>query len=180
MEHLQQDANSAKRCTLIFTLPRWGHLPTTVSLSVYPNTKITRLFSRFVLLTSIIIAIGGPSSKFDEFLAARSQFNSDNGVDFSTPTSCQSATYVRPLFAFYCTFFLRKQIINNAAFRHRRGDVSAARMIDLRNRSIALRERWYHRSTADDQSLHGDTVDGATVMGRVPALIQPVDTRVPY
>ena len=75
--------------------------------------------------------------------------------------------------------FLRKKIINNAAFRHRCGDVYAARLVDLRNRSIALRERWCHRTTADE-SLDGDTVDGATVMGRVPALIQPVDSRVPY
>ena len=86
--------------------------------------------------------IEGPSSKFDECLAVRSQFDSDHGVDFSTPTSCQSATFVRPLFAFYCTLSFRKKIRNNAAFRHRRGDVYAARLMVLRNRSIALRERW--------------------------------------
>ena len=41
------------------------------------------------------------SSKFDEFLAARSQFDSDHGFDFYVPTCFQSATYVRTLFAFY-------------------------------------------------------------------------------
>ena len=59
-------------------------------------------------LKHIYTTIGGQSSKFDEFLAARSQFDGDHGVDFSTPTSCQSATFVRPLFAFYCTLFFTK------------------------------------------------------------------------
>ena len=55
------------------------------------------------------------SSKFDEFLAGRSQFDGDHGVDFSAPTCCQSATFVRPLFEFYCPlFFYEKIIINNA------------------------------------------------------------------
>ena len=90
----------------------------------------------------IYTTIGEPSSKVDEFLAVRSQFDSDHGVDFSTATCCQSATFVRPLFALYCTLvFLRKIIINNAAFRHRRGDVYAARVKVLRNRYIALREQ---------------------------------------
>ena len=44
--------------------------------------------------------IGELSSKCDEFLAVRSQFDSDNGVNFSGPTYCQSTTFVRPLFAF--------------------------------------------------------------------------------
>ena len=83
--------------------------------------------------TSILGSIGGPSSKLDGFLAARPQFDSDHGVDFSTPTYCQSTTFVRPLFEFYCTFFLEKNH-NNAAFRHRHGDVFAARLKDLRNR----------------------------------------------
>ena len=86
------------------------------------------------LHTHIYTTIGGPSSKFDEFLAARSQFVIDHGVDFSSPTSCQSATFVRPLFAFYCTLFFTKKIIHNAAFRHRRSNVYAARLVDLRNR----------------------------------------------
>ena len=48
------------------------------------------------------------SSKFDEFLAVRSQFDSDHGVDFSAPTFCQSATFMQPLFAFYCPLFFTK------------------------------------------------------------------------
>ena len=77
--------------------------------------------------------VGGLSSKFDGFLAGLSQFDSDRGVDFSTPTCCQSATFVRPFFAFYCSLFFTGGGIN-AAFRHRRGDVYAARLMDLRNR----------------------------------------------
>ena len=42
------------------------------------------------------------SSKFDEFLAGRSQFDSDYLVDFYAHTCCQSATS-GPFFAFYCT-----------------------------------------------------------------------------
>ena len=40
------------------------------------------------------------SSQFDRFLAGRSNLDTNHGVNFSTPTSCQSATFVRPLFAF--------------------------------------------------------------------------------
>ena len=48
----------------------------------------------------IYTTIGVPSSKFDEFLAVQTQFDSDHGVDFSTLTSYQSVTFVQPLFAF--------------------------------------------------------------------------------
>ena len=48
---------------------------------------------------------------------------------------------MRPLFAFYCPLFFTKKKIKKLPFRHRR-DVYAARLMDLRNRSIALRERW--------------------------------------
>ena len=41
--------------------------------------------------------IGELSSKFEEFLALRSQFDSDHGVDFSAPTCCESATFVLAL-----------------------------------------------------------------------------------
>ena len=95
----------------------------------------------------IYTTVGGLLSKFAEFLAARSQFDSDHGVDFSAPTFCQSVIFVRPLFAFYFPLFLRKNN-NNAEFPHRR-DVYAARLMGLRNRSTALRERWCHRSTTD-------------------------------
>ena len=43
----------------------------------------------------------------------------------------------------------------------------------------SFRVRCRHRSTSD-QSLDGDTVDGATIVGRDPAFIQPVDPRVLY
>ena len=52
------------------------------------------------------------SSKFDEFLAARSQFDSDHLVDFYAPTCNLSATFVPPFFAFVLCF-LRQQIVNN-------------------------------------------------------------------
>ena len=51
--------------------------------------------------------IGELSSTFEVCLAARAQFDSDHGVDFPPPTCCQSATFVRPLFAFYCPLFFR-------------------------------------------------------------------------
>ena len=44
--------------------------------------------------------------------------------------------------------FLQKQIINDVAFRLRR-DVYTARLMDLRNRYIVMRERWCHRSMAE-------------------------------
>ena len=81
----------------------------------------------------IYTTIGGQSSKFEKFLAVQSQFDSDHGVDFSAPTSCQSATFVRPLFAFYYSLFLRKKIMQYFATDHQR-DVYAARLMDLRNR----------------------------------------------
>ena len=49
------------------------------------------------------------SAKFDNFLAERSQFDSGHRVDFSTPTSSQTATFVRPLFAFVLCFFTTKK-----------------------------------------------------------------------
>ena len=48
------------------------------------------------------------SSKFDENLPGRSQFDSDHRVNFSTPTSCQSASFVRPLFTFVFCFYDKK------------------------------------------------------------------------
>ena len=58
-----------------------------------------------------------PSSKFDEFLAVRSQFGSDLGVDFYAPTCC--------FLHFIVLCFLLNKIISNVAFRHR-CDVYAA------------------------------------------------------
>ena len=85
------------------------------------------IYTQFVYTT-----IGELSSKSAEFLAGRSQFDSDHGIHFSAPTCYQSATFVRPLFGFYCLlFFYEKK--KNVAFRHR-PDVYTARLMDLRNR----------------------------------------------
>ena len=80
----------------------------------------------------IYTTIGELSSKFEEFLAVLSQFDSDHGIDFSVPTWCLSVIFVRPFLCFIVLCFLREKIINNAAFRHRR-DVYAARLMDLHN-----------------------------------------------
>ena len=71
----------------------------------------------------------------------RSQFDSDHCVDFSAPTCCQSAIFVRPLFAFYCPLFFKEE---------------------------------------NEESLDGDTVDGAAVVGREsgPCFYSTVDPRV--
>ena len=84
-------------------------LDRTTTLCVGQNDKEAQNIQDLNVTIEIYATIGGPSSNLDEFLALRSQFDRDHGVDFSTPT-----------------------------------------------------------------------VYGATVMGKVPALIQPVDTRVPY
>ena len=59
------------------------------------NTDKMVVENPFSLCYYIYTTIGGLSSKFDVFLAVRSQLD----IDFSPPTCCQSATFVRPLFA---------------------------------------------------------------------------------
>ena len=65
---------------------------------------------------NIYTTIGGLSSKFEEFLAARSQFDSDHGVDFSAHLHFAN---LRPLCDSFLRFiarcFSRIIIINNAA-----------------------------------------------------------------
>ena len=56
-----------------------------------------------------VVNIGGLPSKFDEFLAVRSQFDSDHGIIFYATTCCQSAEFVRPLFALYCPLFFTEK-----------------------------------------------------------------------
>ena len=73
------------------------------------NSNKLSLNVKNTAIHGIYTTIGGLSSKFDVFLAARSQFDMDHGVDFSAPTCCQSATFVRPLFALYCPFFYGKK-----------------------------------------------------------------------
>ena len=65
----------------------------------------TKLGLADVLYYYIHTTIGGLSSKCEEFLAGRSKFDSDHGVGFAAPTCCQSATFLRPLFGFYCPLF---------------------------------------------------------------------------
>ena len=55
------------------------------------------------------------SSTFDKFLPGCSQFESDHRADFSTPSSCQSATFVLPFFCVCPLFFMAK----NHKQRHR-------------------------------------------------------------
>ena len=59
------------------------------------------------------------SSKFDEFLAARSKFDSDHRVDFYTHTCCQSAI-TGPLFLRFIVLCLLRFFFNNVAFRQMR------------------------------------------------------------
>ena len=56
------------------------------------------------------------SSKFDENLAVRSQFDCDHRVNLYAPTCCLSVTFVPPLFAFVLCFLQKKIIINFATF----------------------------------------------------------------
>ena len=79
---------------------------------------------------------GELSSTFEEFLAVWSQFDIDHGVNFSAPACCQSATFVRPLFAFYCPLYLRKKIMNNAAL-HFMPRMNAVFVLDV---ATALRQ----------------------------------------
>ena len=84
--------------------------------------------------TNIIIiytTVGGLSSKCDKFLAGRSQFDSDHGVDFFAPTCCQSATFVRPLFAFYCPLFFYEKNNNNNAALHFMPRMNAVFELDI-------------------------------------------------
>ena len=73
------------------------------------------------------------SSKFDENLAVRSQFDSDHRVNFYAPTCCLSATFVPPLFAFVRCFLRQKIIINFPTF------------CDICYVVFVLIARWRHR-----------------------------------
>ena len=79
--------------------------------------------------------------------------------------------YPRPLcdrfLRFIVRWFLRKIIINNEALHF------------MPRMNTVFRVRCRHHSMAD-LSLDGDTVDGATVVGRGPAFIQLVCPRVLY
>ena len=87
-------------------------------------------------MRTIHTAKGGLSSKCEEFLAGQSQFDSDHDVDFSAPSCCQSATFVRPLFAFYCPLFFYEK--NNNAALHFMPRMNAVFALDV---ATALRQR---------------------------------------
>ena len=72
----------------------------------YKNSSHPSDYSRPI--SSINHNLGEPSSNFEKFLAARSQFDSDHGVDFSALTCCLSAISVRPFFLFYFPLFFTK------------------------------------------------------------------------
>ena len=84
---------------------------------------------------TIYTTIGGLSSKFEEFLAVRSQFDSDHGVDFSRLHVANPLPLCDRFLRFIVRCFLRKIIINNAAFHA------------VHERSFRVRCR--HHSTAD-------------------------------
>ena len=76
------------------------------------NRQLNLSFS-FVSQNIIYTTIGEPYSKFEVFQAVRPQFDRDHGVDFSTHIYCQSATFVRPLFAFYCATILPPSVYDS-------------------------------------------------------------------
>ena len=84
------------------------------------------------------------SSKFDVFLAGRSQFDSDHRVDCYAPTCCLSETFAPPHFAFVLCFLRQQIIINNVAFRHILRCLRCSFRIDVANalRQIRLIARW--------------------------------------
>ena len=57
------------------------------------------------------------SSKFDDFLAVRSQFDSDHGVDFFMRLHVANPRPLDRFLRFIVLCFLRGKIINNVAFR---------------------------------------------------------------
>ena len=58
---------------------------------------------------TIYTTIGGPSSKFDEFLAARSQFDSGHGDDFLRLHIANPRPLCDRFLRFIVLFFLRKK-----------------------------------------------------------------------
>ena len=60
-------------------------------------------------ISDIYTTIGELSSKCDEFLAGGRNSTAIMASIFFAPTCCQSATFVRPLLAFYCPLFFTKK-----------------------------------------------------------------------
>ena len=63
------------------------------------NSVIVRATAKGVNETRLVV--GGRNRAY----SGKSEFHSDHCVDFSAPTCCQSATFVRQLFAFYCPLY---------------------------------------------------------------------------
>ena len=96
----------------------------------YVQFEIVLLINKYKYIYTT--TIGGPSSKFDEFLAARLQVDIDHGVDFLHLAN--RLPLCDRLLRFIVLCFLRENIIHNAAFRYRRANVYAGRLMNLRNR----------------------------------------------
>ena len=94
----------------------------------------------------IYTTIGGLSSTFDGFLAGGRNSTAIMSSIFMRLHVANPRRLCDRFLRFIVLCFVRKK--NNVAFHHRR-HVYAARLMILRNRSIALRELWCHHSTAD-------------------------------
>ena len=90
-------------CFLILAEPLFGYRARASNLYYYRSAVRKNLSSQIL------------SSKFDEFLAVHSQFDTDHRVNFYAHTCCQSVTF-GPLFAFYYPLFFTEKIIKMLQF----------------------------------------------------------------
>ena len=72
-------------------------------LSQFPSQTIKQLLRTLSYYSSPVHK--NLSSKYDRFLPARSQFDTNHSVDFYAPTCCLSATFVHPFFCVCPLFF---------------------------------------------------------------------------
>ena len=75
------------------------------------NETIKLIFILDALLYKVVFYKCTPVSILGDVSANNlsAKLDSDHRVNFSTPTSCQSATFVGPLFAFVLCFFYDKK-----------------------------------------------------------------------
>ena len=102
------------RSTLRFSVP--ASCVSSYAHSVSPYTLILKL----VIYTTIgdvspKSVLTNLSTKFDRFLAVRSQFDTGHRVNLYAHTCCQSASF-GPLFALYCPFFLTEKKLTMSQF----------------------------------------------------------------
>ena len=96
--------------------------------------------TRFPKNVHLNISYNGTSlTAREKWLAITAKFDTSSRAVAIRQRSCRRFLPIRDLCAtaslrFIVLCFFTKTIINNAAFRHRRGDVYAARLMDLRNR----------------------------------------------